>query len=345
MASGENRATRRRSVVKAITGASGRIGGVLAQALAERDGNHSVRAIDHEGRGGAAKLDIEWVKGDILDRESLRAAFAGADVVYHLAALVSIESGRAGELQTINVGGTRNVVEVALECGVRRLIHFSSIHAYDQAPLDEILDETRAPASGAHHDAYDRSKAAAEQEVRRGVELGLDAVILNPTGVIGPFDSQPSHMGQFFLNLHRRRIPALIAGGFDWVDVRDIAAAALAAEERGRSGENYILAGGWHSARELGQLSQQVTGVPAPGLVLPMFLARLWAPFQVALDRRRGRRPLFTPAALHALGGGNRRISSAKARAELGFSPRPVAESVRDAYRWFEEQGLLGGTA
>lgn len=345
MASGENRATRRRSVVKAITGASGRIGGVLAQALAERDGNHSVRATYRERRGWAAKLDIEWVKGDILDRESLRAAFAGADVVYHLAALVSIDNDRAGETWTTNVAGTHNVIEAALECGVRRLIHFSSIHAYDQAPLNEILDETRAPASGAHHDAYNRSKAAGEQEVRRGVELGLDAVILNPTGVIGPFDSQPSHMGQFFFNLHRRRIPALVAGGFDWVDVRDAVAAALAAENRGRSGENYILAGGWHSTYELGQLSQQVTGVPAPGLVLPMSLARLWAPFQVALDRRRGRRPLFTPAALHALGGGNRRISSAKARAELGFSPRPVAESVRDAYRWFEEQGLLGGTA
>ena len=138
--------------MKAITGASGRIGGVLAQALAERDGNHSVRAIGREKRGWAAKLDIEWVKGDILDRESLRAAFAGADVVYHLAALVSIDNDRTGEIWTTNVVGTRNVIEAALECGVRRLIHFSSIHAYNQEPLDEILDETRDSASGAHHE-------------------------------------------------------------------------------------------------------------------------------------------------------------------------------------------------
>ena len=330
--------------MKVITGASGYIGGVLAHALAEREGTRSVRAMYRRGKGWASSLDIEWVPGDLMDADALRAAFAGADVVYHLAAMVSIDNGRADEIHATNVVGTRNVVEAALACRVRRLIHFSSIHAFDQKPADEVLDERRAPASGAHHDAYDRSKAAGEQEVRRGMERGLDAVVVNPTGVIGPFDSKPSHAGQFLLDLHRRRIPALVAGGFDWVDVRDVAAAALAAEERGRCGDNYLLAGGWYAARQLAHFAEQATGVRAPHLELPIFLARAWAPVQVSLDRRRGRRPLFTPAALNALAGGNRRISCAKARAELGFRPRHAAESVRDAYRWFAEQGRLNGS-
>lgn len=328
--------------MRVITGASGHIGGVLARALVKRRDTCPVRAIFRKRQGTATDLDVEWISGDILDRESLVTAFTGAETVFHLAALVSIDPGRAKEVHTANVLGTRNVVEAALECGVRRLIHFSSIQAYNQYPLDEILDESRDSADGPRHDAYDRSKAAAEMEVRHGIDRGLDAVILNPTGVIGPFDGGPSHIGQFFLDLHRRRIPAQIAGGFNCVDVRDVVAAALAAETQGRCGENYLLSGGWHSVRDLSLLSQEATGVAVPRLVLPMSVARFWAPFQVILDRSRGRRPLYTPAALRAMSGGNRRISIAKAQAELGFRPCPLADSVRDTYRWFDEQGMLG---
>ena len=328
--------------MRVITGASGHIGGVLARALVGRYDACPVRAIFRKRRGTAADLDVEWVNGDILDKKSLLTAFTGAEVVFHLAALVSIDPGRGEKVHTTNVSGTRNVVEAALECGVRRLVYFSSIHAYNQYPLDEVLDEGRDSVDGPRHDAYARSKAAGETEVRRGIDRGLDAVILNPTGVIGPFDGGPSHMGQFFLDLHRRRIPAQIAGGFDCVDVRDVVDAAVAAETQARCGENYILSGGWYSMRDLALLSQQATGVAAPRFVFPMFLARFWAPFQVILDRSRGRRPLYTPAALRFVSGGNQQVSSAKAQAELGFRSRPLGDSVRDTYRWFDEQGMLG---
>lgn len=126
-------------------------------------------------------------------------------------------------------------------------------------------------ASGPQHDPYDRSKAFGEAEVRRGIEHGLDATILNPTGVIGPCDDRSSHMGQMFLDLQRRRIPALINGGFDWVDGRDV---ATAAETRGRCGANYVLSGGWHSIRELATIAKRTTGVPAPTLNLPLSIAQ-----------------------------------------------------------------------
>ena len=331
--------------VRVITGASGHIGGVLARALADRYGPGHVRAIYRERRGTAADLDIAWVNGDILDKESLIAAFKGAEAVFHLAALVSIDAVRAQEFHRTNVVGTRNVVEAALACGVRRLVHVSSIHAYDQHPLDEALDESRRPADGLHHGPYDRSKAAGEVEVRRGIDRGLDAVILNPTSVLGPYDGAPSPMGQLFLDLHRRRLPALIAGGYDWVDVRDVVAAVMAAETQARCGENYLVSGHWHTVRELAELSQQATGVPAPRLQFPIFAARLWAPCQVVLDRCRGRRPLYTPVSVRVMAEGNRRISSAKAQAELGFHPRSLAESIRDTYRWFDEHGMLGEEA
>ena len=184
--------------VRVITGASGQIGGVLARALADRYGPGRIRAIYRERRGTAADPDIAWVNGDILDKESLTAAFKGAETVFHLAARVSIDAVRAQEFHRTNVVGTRNVVEAALASGVRRLVHVSSIHAYDQHPLDEVLDESRRPAEGPHHGPYDRSKAAGEVEVRRGIDRGLDAVILNPTSVIGPYDGEPSPMGRSF---------------------------------------------------------------------------------------------------------------------------------------------------
>ena len=184
--------------VRVITGASGQIGGVLTRALADRYGPRQLRAFYRKRRGTAADLDIAWVKGDILDKESLIAAFAGAETVFHLAALVSIGTVRAKEFHRTNVLGTRNVVEAALECGVRRLVHMSSTHAYDQFPQDEVLDENRSPADSPRDAPYDRSKAAGEAEVRRGIDGGLDAVILNPTSVLGPLTARRRPWGSCF---------------------------------------------------------------------------------------------------------------------------------------------------
>lgn len=325
--------------MKVVTGATGYIGGVLVRALADR--GDRVRAVFHERSGIFEKVGVEWVRGDVLDGDSMVAAFRGADVVFHLAALVSIDPRTATAMRAVNVEGARNVVEAALECGVRRLVHFSSIRAFNQFPLDEALDETRGQAGGLPRPAYDRSKAGGEDEIRHGLERGLDAVILNPTGVLGPYDHGPTGVGQFFVDLQRRQVPMLIAGGFDCVDIRDVVEATLAAESRGRSGENYILGGRWHSVPELARLSAAMTGIRAPRFVCPVALARFWAPFQMAWDRLQARPPLYTPDALHHISRSNRRVSSAKAQAELGFAPRPVTDSVRDAVRWFEESGKL----
>ncbi len=327
--------------MQVITGASGHVGSALAHALIERGDAGPVRALFHRRKGGASDLDIEWFRADIQNRESLVAAFTGATTVFHLAAMISTDSRQADAMWRVNVAGTRSVVAAALVCGVKRVVHFSSIHAFNQHPLDKPLDETRAKAEGPQHDAYDQTKAASEAEICSGIARGLDAVILNPTGVLGPFDSYPSHMGQLLIDLYRRKIPVLVAGGFDWVDVRDVVAAALAAQKKGRCGENYILSGGWHSMRELAQIAQQVTGVAAPRVVFPVTLARMWAPVQVVWDRSRGRRPLYTQASLNAVESGNRQISNAKARQELGFTPRPVSESIRDAYQWMHTHGLI----
>ena len=138
--------------------------------------------------------------------------------------------------------------QAALDAGVRRYVHFSSVHAFAHDPYDQPLDERRA-RPGPSHPAYDRSKAEGEARVQAVVAQGLEAVIVNPTGIIGPADPRPSRMGQVFLDLARRKMPALLDGGFDWVDVRDVVAGAIGALEHGRAGR---------------ATSSVVTGTPSP---------------------------------------------------------------------------------
>ena len=324
--------------VVAVTGASGHVGATLVRELLRR--GRRVRALIHRDERALAGLEVERVHGDVTDASSLATAFDGADVLYHLAAVISIDGDRGGIVPRTNVDGVRNVMAAALDRRVRRVVHFSSIHAFTQEPLDAPLDERRARVSSPRYPAYDRSKAAGEAEVRAAIARGLDAVIVNPTGILGPEDHGPSRMGRFFLDLCRRHLPALVAGGFDWVDVRDVVASALAAEERGRTGENYLLGGRWHSLDELATIAGAVTGVRRPALTCPMWLARLGAPFAVAYGRVMGREPLFTMESLHALRA-NRSIVHEKAARELGHAPRPVEQTIAAVYGWFAAAGAI----
>jgi dihydroflavonol-4-reductase len=329
----------------AVTGASGHVGANLVRALLDQ--GRTVRALIHRDRRGIEGLNVEVAQGDVLDRASLERAFDGAEVVYHCAARISLQWREGALVEACNVGGPRNVVEACLRCGVRRLVHFSSIHAYQQQPLDQPLDETRAQVVSARANgarpapAYDRSKAAGEREVRQGIARGLDAVIVNPTAVIGPHDYRPSHLGQVLLALSRRQLPALMEGGYNWVDVRDVVEGALRAEQRAETGARYLLAGHWVSVRELAATVADLTGVPAPRLVCPTWLAAAAAPFAVAWGRMRGKRPLFTPLSVLALHESNRTISHARATQDLAYDPRPFRETIADTLDWFRSAGHL----
>jgi dihydroflavonol-4-reductase len=312
----------------AVTGAAGHVGANLVRALLDK--GRQTRVLVHEDQRAIKGLDVEVVKGDICDPESLVDAFDGAEVVYHLAAHISIFKDEWPLLESVNVIGTRNVVEACLRCGVRRLVHFSTIYTMAPESAATMLNESR------NYPPYDRSKAAAEREVLRGIKRGLGAIIISPTAVIGPHDYRPSHLGEALLRLANGRLPALVAGGFDWVDVRDVVQAALRAEERAPSGAKYILSGHWVSLPDLARLVAEISGVPAPGFVCPMWLARIGAPFITGFDRLAGRRPLYTSVSLRALRS-NRNISHQRASRELDYHPCPFRETLVDTIRWFLE--------
>ena len=209
-----------------VTGASGFLGGAVVRALLAD--NREVRAVDLVKGPTLDGLDVEFRVGNVLDPESLSTAFAGADSVCHLVALISIAGDPTGQVRRINVDGVRNVAQAALESGVSRMVHCSSVHAYDLETGGRSVTEESPRSTAPGLPAYDRSKAAGEVELRKVIEEGLDAVVVNPTGIIGPYDYAPSRMGQVFTAMFSGKLPALIHGGFDWVDSRDVANSLVA---------------------------------------------------------------------------------------------------------------------
>jgi len=324
-----------------VTGGAGHLGTNLAAAL--REAGEDVRVVDLREPVTARRLGATWVRADVRDATAMRSAFAGAPVVYHLAGVISVVGGLGGLVESVNVDGTRTVAEAALGAGVGRLVHCSSVHAFDLAAMrGRTVDESAPRCAGRGHAAYDRSKASGEVEVRRAVDRGLDAVVVNPTGVIGPRDEAPSRMGSVLLALWRRRMPALVPGGFDWVDVRDVAAAMRAAAGRGRTGESYLLPGHARSVIEVADVARTCSPRGVVRRTAPAWAANVCSPAATLIARRTGSPLMPTREALRALWSFPR-VDGAKAAHELGHRPRPIDETIGDLYAYFVDTGRLPG--
>jgi len=322
-----------------VTGASGHLGANVVRALVAI--GEPVRAVDIRPGSALAGIDAEFIRGDVLDPATLKDAFAGAEFVIHLAAKISIAGDPDGSVRRVNVDGVRHVAEAALDAGVRRMVHCSSLHAFDVGGTRGPISESSPRATNPGLPAYDRSKAAGEDELRRVIDRGLDAVILNPSGMFGPVDPEPSRMGRAFLAMFKGRMPVTITGGFDWVDVRDVAEAFRSAVERGRTGENYLVGGHRASFTALARLAAEISGRKPPRLVAPLRPVQAVAAAAVRLaGPRRAGRLLLTPESLHALAT-DPVVDCSKAAAELGYRPRPLAETVADLHASFTAEGRL----
>jgi dihydroflavonol-4-reductase len=322
----------------AVTGASGHLGGNLVRLLLEE--GRTVRVLARSDRRAFTGLDVQIVEGDIADAGALRALVEGAETVFHLAGRISIVGAEGGLVERTNVEGVRNVIQACRETGVRRLVHCSSIHAFDTNPGDQLIDETRKLALGPGHAPYDRSKAEGQLAVLEAVREGLDAVIVNPGAVVGPFDFKPSRMGAVILDICRGRLPMLVDGGYNWVDARDVSRGALLAEKKGRRGECYLLTGHWIHICEVSRLISRITGRRTTQIAAPLWLASAASWLSLGWGRLIGTTPKFTPAAIEAIHS-HRSISHEKASRELGYSPRPFEETMRDTLEWFQQEGML----
>jgi dihydroflavonol-4-reductase len=315
-----------------VTGATGHIGNILIRQLLAR-GEH-VRAMVRPGGIPEALtgLTVDLVPGDLLDPRSLTEALLGVEYVYHLGARISLGPGSDPETWRVNLEGTRNLVEAALNAGIQRFLYASSIYSL-RRPVTGLVDETLPFDPASAYGDYDRSKAAASLEVLSAVEHGLDAVLLCPTAVTGPFDFKNSESGRAIKYNMPPGIKFTVDGGYDFVDVRDVAKGFIRAAEIGRRGETYILGGERLTVREVSKLIWQAAGGWHWGIHLPGWMADLAAGVLPLFSQD----PLVTPYTLGAIRS-NSYISHAKAAAELGYQPRPAATAVREAVRWWQER-------
>ena len=325
-------------MLAAVTGASGHLGANLVRALISR--GWKVRALVHCDTRALEDLPVDRVPGDILNEESLNRAFRGVDIVFHLAARISVVSWDRKHVEAVNITGVTNVVNACISAGVKRLVHTSSFHAHIQEPIDKTLDESRPLINSYNSPPYNRSKAEGERIVKKAVLNGLDAIIITPAGMIGPYDYQPSHFGATLLAMAQGKLPVIIDAGLDWVDTRDVADAMIRACEHAKSGEKYILGGHWANLTDIARQVSRITRTSPPKIVLPLWLAKPSAPLVLALDRIRRKRPLFTSISIKELES-NRDLSHVKASKELGYEPRPLQDTITDTIDWFKVNGLM----
>jgi dihydroflavonol-4-reductase len=321
-----------------VTGATGHIGNVLVRRLVESGESVRVFLLPGENTQSLTGLEIDIVEGNVLEYSTVKKAFQDVKTVFHLAGLISILPDSNPLVHLVNVLGTKNVIWAALENGVARMVYTSSIHAFEPIPHGEKISEDSIINPAKAVAAYDRSKAEATLAVQHAVEhLGLNAVIVCPTGVIGPFDYNQSEMGCLIRGWMKKRINFLINGSYDFVDVRDVADGLIQAWQRGKVGERYILNGEQIQIPAILKLVKQVANHTSLDIVVPTSLARFMVKFTPWYYHLSGTIPRLTSYSIDTLKS-NSAIEPQKTRKALAFHPRPLLQTITDTVHWWQRQ-------
>lgn len=310
----------------AVTGAAGFIGSNLVDLLVEQ--GHEVVAIDRFHAEHWPTHGVTFVKGDVLNPASMEAALEGVEIVYHMVAMITLKQ-QDEVAWNLNTTGVRVVAEAALKTGVRRMVHCSSIHSYDQYSCGGYLNEASERSESLEIPVYDRSKWAGEQELQKVIAKGLDAVICNPTGVYGPSDwGQLSRLNAMLRDSARGRVPAVITGGFDLVDVRDVVIGLTLAAEKGRTGENYLLTGHMLNMKWAFNMAAKITGRRGPIVAFPISWITAILPVAEPIGAKFGS-DVISKAAMGALIA-QPEVDGSKASSELGYQPRRASVTIQD---------------
>lgn len=319
-----------------VTGAAGHIGNVIVRQLMQQ--GYQVLALVLPGEDTTPLKDSapEIFEANILDYEALKAATQGAEIVFHLASLVALVPEQFELMRKVNIDGTANVIKACQECGVRRLVYTSSVHAFGRPDLNLVIDESLPFDTKAHVGNYDQTKAEASVLVRNAASEQLETILILPTGVIGPYDFKRSEMGEMTLYWMKDGPTVTLDGAYDFVDVRDVAEAHIAAMHKGRSGEAYLLGGHRVTVQQYRALVQEAARAKGSEIRFPFKLAYFFAPLAEIYYRLAKKRPQFTRYALETLAS-NSVVSSQKAIHELDYTIRPLKETVQDTVDWWKE--------
>ncbi len=319
-----------------ITGANGHLGSTLVKMLEAYDAEIYGLVLPGEVCQDTEKT--HYVRGDVTDADSLRPLFANChDVetyVIHTAGIIDISEKGSPLIYQVNIDGTKNMLALAQAYGVKRFLYVSSVHAIPEKNHDEVISETDRFSAETVTGVYAQTKATATQAVLDAGSCGLDVVVVHPSGIIGPNDPSGNHLVQMITDYIRGALPACVRGGYDFVDVRDVAKGCFQALERGVSGSCYILSNRHYEIREVLDMARCETR-GRKLMVLPMWVAKAFAPVMQWYARQRKQRPLYTKYSLYTLHS-NDRFSHDKATMELGYMPRDLKETIRDTVHWYQ---------
>lgn len=321
-----------------VTGAAGHLGTALLHKLEGQEAE--VFALVLPGQTCEERANIHYIEGDVCQPDSLRPLFESEEgrelYMIHAAGMIDISEKGSPKLFDVNIKGTENVIELCREYKVKRLVYVSSVHAIPEKKDCLVMKEVDEFSPDTVVGAYAQTKAAATQAVLEAGKQGMDVVVVHPSGIIGPYDRSGNHLVQMITDYLRGALPACVRGGYDFVDVRDVAEGCLLAMEKGKSGNCYILSNRHYEIRDLLGMVRSISRGRKLA-VLPMWMAKAFAPLMQQIAKWKKQRPLYTTYSLYTLCS-NDRFSHDKATHELGYMPRDLHETLRDTVLWYQSQ-------
>ena len=320
-----------------VTGATGFLGINLVQQLLEAGWEVTALHRKSSNLTYLKRFDVVLKEGAITDKDSLMAAIPeGVDAVFHVAASTAMWSKQNDTQFLDNVIGTRNMVEVALAKKAKRFVHTSSVAAFGQNPNE--IDETSKSIAMESPVNYVKTKYLAELEVDKAIANGLDAVLVNPCDIMGPFDSH--NWAQVIQAVYNDDVPGIPPGNGIFCHVKDVARGHIAAYEKGRTGERYLLGGVSATFKEVFNTIQRLMDKKETQFVMPALLMKAVIPFYSLQSKLNGKEPILTLEKYLELTI-PKHVNCQKAIDELGFAITPLDETIRDSYEWLKKENLL----
>lgn len=319
-----------------VTGATGHLGNVVVKMLLEKQKKVKVLLLPNEDLTPIKDLNVQIEYGDVRDKEFLEKNITNQDIVIHMAGIIDVSSKKNNLLRDVNINGTKNVADVCFEKNAK-LIYTSSVHTIPANEKEFVL--LKEPTEFDENNivgAYAKSKTVATKYIFEKCKEGLQAVVLYPSGIIGPYDYKISDIGQVIIDHINGKLLAYVKGGYNFVDVRDVANGIILACTKGEIGEGYILSGEMCSVKRLLEIINKRIGRKKLPPKLALWFAKAFALLSEAYYKIRHKKPSFSAYSLKTLNV-NCNFDNTKAKEKLGFNVRPVEETIFDAVDWIIE--------
>lgn len=321
-----------------VTGATGFLGRAVVAELLKQDAQIYALVLKDDPLAAELPDRVSAIVGDVCDEASLEPFFENADgsaCVIHCAGIVSVASKPGETLYRVNLDGTRNILKMCSLYGAAKLIYVSSVHAIPEKPKGTVMTEPKKISPALVSGEYAKSKARATGMVMDAVREGLNASIVFPSGIIGPGDLAKGSITSMLLSFLAGRLPLAVRGGYDFVDIRDVAKGIVACAESGQAGSSYILSGHYATVREILETVKETSGLKRAVGYLPIRFARLIAPLYEKISLRAKKPLYFTPYSVAVLDS-NGQFSHQAAERDLGYFPRPLKTTLRDTVLWLQ---------